>query len=82
MAKDQRRRFWAEAALSTAAAILAVLTLISPAWIELLTGWDPDHGDGSIEWIVVAVMAAVALTLGLAAREEWRRARPATGTGS
>ncbi len=82
MAKDQRRRFWAEAGLSATATILAILTLISREWIELLTGWDPDHGDGSIEWISVVVMAAVALTLGLAARAEWRRARPAGDTGS
>jgi hypothetical protein len=58
------------------------LTLISREWIELLTGWDPDHGDGSLEWTIVTGLAVVALISGIAARLEWGRARPATGVSS
>jgi hypothetical protein len=76
MAGNQRRRFWVEAALSAAATILAIITVISREWIEILTGWDPDHGDGSLEWAIVAVLGLAALASGVAARLEWRRARP------
>ena len=71
-----RKRFWIEAALSSAAAILFVVTLVSREWIELLTGWDPDHGDGSLEWAIVVGLAFGALIAGAAARVEWKRARP------
>jgi hypothetical protein len=74
MFASQRRRFWVEAGLSAATAVLAVVTLISREWIELLTGWDPDHGNGSLEWAVVA------LTSGVVARAEFTS--PATEAGS
>jgi undecaprenyl pyrophosphate phosphatase UppP len=78
MAGNQRRRFWVEAGLSAATAILAILTLFWREWIELLTGWDPDHGDGSLEWAIVIVLALVAVIFGAMARAEWRQTRPAT----
>jgi hypothetical protein len=82
MAGNQRRRVWLEAGLSAVAAVLAIVTLISREWIELLTGWDPDHGDGSLEWAIVAGLAVVALISGIAARLEWGRAQPTTDVSS
>ena len=82
MAGSQRKRFWLEASLSAGTAVLAILTLISREWIEFLTGWDPDHGDGSLEWTIVTGLAVVALISGIAARLEWGRARPSTGVSS
>ena len=73
-----RTRFWLQAGFSAAALVLTVVTLISREWIEFLTGWDPDRGSGALEWAIVAVLGLVAIVLGLAARQEWRRPRTAT----
>jgi hypothetical protein len=62
-----------EVGLATATGILAVVTLISREWIEIVFGVDPDHGSGAAEWLIVGALAAVTLFLGLLARSEWRR---------
>ena len=55
-------------------ALLAIITLISREWIELLTGWNPDHGDGSLE------LAVVTLISDAVARPEWMRTATAAGS--
>jgi hypothetical protein len=78
MTPRPRPRFWLEAATSVLAAVLAVLTLTWPEWIEGRSGWDPDHGDGSVEWLLAGGLAVLAVAVSLAAGREWRRPRPAT----
>jgi hypothetical protein len=68
-----RTRFWIEAGLAALTAILFVVTLISREWIEAIFNVDPDGGDGSLEWAIVAALFATSLTLSLLARAEWRR---------
>lgn len=53
--------------------VLVLVTLISRDWIERLTGFDPDRGSGTVEWLAVVVLAVSAAALGLGARLEWRR---------
>ena len=68
-----RRRFWGECALAATSGMLALVTVISREWIEAITGWDPDGGDGSLEWLIVTVLALAAVALVVAARIEWCR---------
>jgi hypothetical protein len=68
-----RVRFWVEVGMTSITTILLIMTLISREWIEALFGVDPDGGDGSLEWAIVGVLAAVSLVFSLMARDEWRR---------
>jgi len=59
-----------ERIIAALTAVLAVITTAWPQWIELLTGADPDGGDGLLEWALVGGLASVALiSAGLAIRE-------------
>ena len=58
-------RWRIEIVVATLLAVLAVITLAWPNWIELVFGADPVGGDGSAEWGTVLVLAAGALIVGL-----------------
>jgi hypothetical protein len=77
MSSAVRSRFWVEAALASLCGFLAVLTLFWRDWIEALTGFDPDHHNGSFEWLIVAALFLVCVRVGVAARGEWSRPRGA-----
>ena len=47
-------RFLLEAGFGGGAAALGVLTLFWRDWIEAIFGIDPDHHNGSFEWLIVA----------------------------
>lgn len=74
-----RLRFRLEAALAALCVAAFAATLVWPDWIELILGADPDHGDGSLERVVLlGLTGATALVMaGLA----WR-ARPRRRPGS
>jgi hypothetical protein len=76
-----RSRFWLELALSPACGLAAVVTLFWRDWIEAVTGFDPDHHNGSFEWMIVAGLGLAALLVGRAARREWRRSRAVAVAG-
>jgi len=53
-------------------------------WIEIVFKVDPDHGNGSLEWVIVAGALVFALVFSISAGREWRRAvlLPRTGEGA
>jgi hypothetical protein len=67
--------------LGGVSAVLAVVTLISREWIEIVFGVDPDDGNGSLEWAIVIVLAVAAIACLAYARVEWQRARAGEVTG-
>ena len=67
-----RARFWIEAGLAVVSVLLLLTTLISREWIEVVFGVDPDHGSGSLEWLVVGGVALAAVVFSVIARVEWR----------
>jgi membrane protein DedA with SNARE-associated domain len=77
-----RLQFRACVVFAVIGAALAVLTLVWPDWIEVVTGFSPDHGDGSEEGVITVVFAGVAVLAGVLARVRWRRARPTVGGGT
>lgn len=76
---NARIRFWIEVGLAAIAAGLALLTLITREWIEMLFGIDPDQGSGALEWAIVAALLVASLTLALVAR--WDRKRHVATAG-
>ena len=72
-----RRRFWLESGLAIITGILFVVTLVQRNWIEVAFGVDPDNGNGTLEWLIVAAFLVVTIALFTLASFEWRRARTA-----
>jgi hypothetical protein len=72
------RRFWLETVLAAACAVLFFVTLLWHDWIEIVFRVDPDHGNGSLEWLFVAALGVAAVTCSILARHEWRRLQEAT----
>lgn len=66
--------FWLESVLGSLTGVLALTTLFWHDWIEVVFGIDPDHGNGSFEWLVVLGLLLVTSILAVCARLEWRRA--------
>lgn len=72
---ELRVRFWVESVFASVTGVLAVVTIFWHDWIEAVFWVDPDHGNGSAEWLVVLTLAVVTVALAVVARHEWRRAR-------
>jgi hypothetical protein len=68
-----RARYRLEVIGAAVTGLAAAITAIVPDWIEEVFHVDPDSGDGSLEWLIVAALALAAMTLSaLAWRERYR----------
>jgi hypothetical protein len=72
-ARRNAGRFWFESVFAVVSAILSVVTLVLPDWIEAVFNVDPDHHSGTLEWAIAAALLAAAVAAGALARRESRR---------
>jgi hypothetical protein len=73
--RNETRSMGVQPGLAVVSVVLLVLALAWSDWIEALFGVDPDHGGGSLEWVVVGSTALAAIVfLALVARR-WRLGR-------
>jgi uncharacterized membrane protein YcjF (UPF0283 family) len=73
MNRRPRGWFWIETALAMLSAVLFVLTLFVPDWIEAVFRIDPDAQTGSLETAIVSALAVTTFVSSVLARREWRR---------
>ena len=73
------RRWRAETVLAVLAAALGVLTVAVPAWIEVLTGLDPDAGSGALEVLIAVGLFGSAGIAAWAARGHRRQGAEVAG---
>ena len=67
-----------ELGMAAVFAVLTVVTLVWPTWIESLTGLEPDRGSGEAEWWIVVVCGLATIGPGLlGGRDYLRVTRPA-----
>ena len=67
----------AETALSAFFAVMALTTACWPDWLETVFRVDPDGGNGTAEWLAVALLGAAAVVMLALARRDRRVARSA-----
>lgn len=70
-----RTRYRLEAIGAAVTGLAAAITAIVPDWIEEVFHVDPDSGNGSLEWLIVAALALATVTLSALA---WRERRGLT----
>jgi hypothetical protein len=63
MTRRVRIRYRIECLLTLASAAALVMSLVSPHWIELTTGVQPDAGTGATEWTLTLGLASSTLLL-------------------
>jgi hypothetical protein len=68
-----RTRILIERILASVTGFLGLLTIFSHSWIEGIFGWDPDHGNGSVEWLIIVGLLAVSVAFFTVSRAEVRR---------
>ena len=67
-----------EIVLAALLGMATILTAVWPDWIEGSFGFDPDGGNGTTEWLIVAALAVGTVAIAALARRDLRivRRRP------
>jgi Mg2+ and Co2+ transporter CorA len=71
-----------EIVLSALLGTATIVTALWPTWIEGLFGLDPDGGNGTAEWWIVAVLAAITVAAAALARRDLRVVRRRTSVST
>jgi hypothetical protein len=71
-----------EIVLAAILGMATILTAVWPDWIELLFGFDPDGGNGTIEWWIVVVLGVTTIAVAALARRDLRVVRRRTSIGT
>ena len=71
-----------EIVLAAVLGTATILTAVWPDWIEGLFGFDPDGGNGTAEWWIVAVLAVTTVAVAALARRDLRVVRRRTSVGT
>jgi hypothetical protein len=66
-----RFRMWFEASAAILALGFGVITLFWRDWIEFVFRVDPDHHNGSAEWLVISSLFVIAIGLSALAARDW-----------
>ena len=77
---NPKTRMVIELVLAAIGAVLTVVTLIWPTWIESLFGESPDGGDGSAERLFALGWLAATVLFAVLARRDWRRIAEASAS--
>lgn len=64
-----------EIVLSALLGTATIVTAVWPTWLEDLLGFDPDGGNGTAEWTIVAVLAVITVAVAVLARRDLRVVR-------
>ena len=64
-----------EIVLAALLGMTTILTAVWPDWIESLFGFDPDGGNGTTEWWIVAALAVGTIAIAALARRDRRIVR-------
>jgi uncharacterized membrane protein YedE/YeeE len=64
-----------EIVLAAVLGVATILTAVWPEWIEGLFGFNPDGGNGTTEWGIVAVLAVATIAVAALARRDLRLIR-------
>jgi hypothetical protein len=73
MIRQLPARFWFETSTAVLGLALFVLTLVTREWFELLTGIDPDGGNGALEIALAVTLLALSAVSAFAARRQYER---------
>jgi hypothetical protein len=64
-----------EIVLSALLGVATIVTAVWPTWIEDWLGFDPDGGNGIVEWLIVLALAGITFAVAMLARRDLRVAR-------
>ncbi len=71
-----------ESVLAVLLGLATIGTALWPNWIEYFLGFDPDGGNGTVEWLLVAALAGATLAVAALARRDLRLVRRGTFIGA